>query len=189
MTLVTAWMPWRHNVDLLVPVRAVGTSTHLNWIQCGFKNFVKVQEVKIPICKIIHDITSGKWQLTFWAIQIFREIIFCLVFYSIPYLNFQSLPPLFTIMAYLLCKFLKWHHIEAVFHDTNSLTLWLPHPVHPSQTKHATAIHYCCMASRVLRLPVIFWAKFRKYIFFRKWLHRKTIGTIRKCSIVFQSCQ
>jgi hypothetical protein len=33
MTLVTAWMLWRRNVDLLVPA---GTSTHLNWIQCGF---------------------------------------------------------------------------------------------------------------------------------------------------------
>jgi hypothetical protein len=32
MTLVTVWMPWC-NVDLLVPA---GTSTHLNWIQCGF---------------------------------------------------------------------------------------------------------------------------------------------------------
>jgi hypothetical protein len=34
MTLVTARMPWRRNVDLLVPA---GTSTHLNWIKCGFK--------------------------------------------------------------------------------------------------------------------------------------------------------
>jgi hypothetical protein len=34
MTLVTAWMPWRHDVDLLVPA---GTSTRLDWIQCGFK--------------------------------------------------------------------------------------------------------------------------------------------------------
>jgi hypothetical protein len=34
MTLVTAWMPWRRNMDLLVPA---GTSIHLNWIQCGFK--------------------------------------------------------------------------------------------------------------------------------------------------------
>jgi hypothetical protein len=28
-----AWMPWRHNMDLLVPA---GTSTRLDWIQCGF---------------------------------------------------------------------------------------------------------------------------------------------------------
>jgi hypothetical protein len=34
MTLVTAWMPWQRNVDLLVPA---GTSTRLDWIQCGFK--------------------------------------------------------------------------------------------------------------------------------------------------------
>jgi hypothetical protein len=34
MTLVTAWMPWRRNVNLLV---LAGTSTHLNWIECGFK--------------------------------------------------------------------------------------------------------------------------------------------------------
>jgi hypothetical protein len=34
MTLVTAWMPWRRDVDLLVPA---GTSTRLDWIQCGFK--------------------------------------------------------------------------------------------------------------------------------------------------------
>jgi hypothetical protein len=34
MTLVTARMPWRHNVDLLVPA---GSSTWLDWIQCGFK--------------------------------------------------------------------------------------------------------------------------------------------------------
>jgi hypothetical protein len=29
MTLFMAWMPWRHNMDLLVPA---GTSTRLNWI-------------------------------------------------------------------------------------------------------------------------------------------------------------
>jgi hypothetical protein len=34
MTLVTAWMPWPRNVDLLLPA---GTSTRLDWIQCGFK--------------------------------------------------------------------------------------------------------------------------------------------------------
>jgi hypothetical protein len=37
MTLVTAWMawmPWQRNMDLLVPA---GTSTRLNWIQCGFE--------------------------------------------------------------------------------------------------------------------------------------------------------
>jgi hypothetical protein len=34
MTLVMAWMPWRRDVDLLVPA---GTSTQLDWIQCGFK--------------------------------------------------------------------------------------------------------------------------------------------------------
>jgi hypothetical protein len=34
MTLVTAWMPWRRDVDLLV---SAGTSTRLDWIQCGFK--------------------------------------------------------------------------------------------------------------------------------------------------------
>jgi hypothetical protein len=33
MTLVTAWMPWQSNVDLLVPAC---TSTGLDWIQCGF---------------------------------------------------------------------------------------------------------------------------------------------------------
>jgi hypothetical protein len=33
MTLVMAWMLWRRNVDLLVPA---GTSTRLDWIQCGF---------------------------------------------------------------------------------------------------------------------------------------------------------
>jgi hypothetical protein len=33
MTLVTAWIPWRRDVDLLVPA---GTSTRLDWIQCGF---------------------------------------------------------------------------------------------------------------------------------------------------------
>jgi hypothetical protein len=34
MTLVTAWMSWRRNVDLLV---LAGTSTRLDWIKCGFK--------------------------------------------------------------------------------------------------------------------------------------------------------
>jgi hypothetical protein len=40
MTLVTAWMPWRRNMDLLVPA---GTSTRLDWnlIQCGFKSRLK----------------------------------------------------------------------------------------------------------------------------------------------------
>jgi hypothetical protein len=33
MTLVTAWIPRRRNMDLLVPV---GTSRRLDWIQCGF---------------------------------------------------------------------------------------------------------------------------------------------------------
>jgi hypothetical protein len=33
MNLVTAWMLWWRNVDLLVPA---GTNTLLNWIQCGF---------------------------------------------------------------------------------------------------------------------------------------------------------
>jgi hypothetical protein len=27
----------------------------------------------------IHDITSGKWQNTFWAIQIYMEFTFCLI--------------------------------------------------------------------------------------------------------------
>jgi hypothetical protein len=35
MTLFTACMPRRRNMDLLVPM---GTSTRLNWIQCGFKH-------------------------------------------------------------------------------------------------------------------------------------------------------
>jgi hypothetical protein len=35
ITLVTTWIPWRRNVDLLV---LAGTSTHLNWIHCGFKH-------------------------------------------------------------------------------------------------------------------------------------------------------
>jgi hypothetical protein len=33
MTLVMAWMLWRRDMDLLVPA---GTSTRLDWIQCGF---------------------------------------------------------------------------------------------------------------------------------------------------------
>jgi hypothetical protein len=33
-------------------------------------------------CKFIHDITSGEWQNTFWAIHIFMELIFYLIFYS-----------------------------------------------------------------------------------------------------------
>jgi hypothetical protein len=48
MTLVTAWMPWRRNVGLLVPA---GTSTRLDWIQCGFKtSFTKVHyQVWVPV--------------------------------------------------------------------------------------------------------------------------------------------
>jgi hypothetical protein len=38
-TLVTAWMPWQPNVNLLVPA---GTSTHLNWIQCGFSILLNI---------------------------------------------------------------------------------------------------------------------------------------------------
>jgi hypothetical protein len=34
MTLVTSWMLWWRDMDLLVPA---GTSTRLDWIQCGFK--------------------------------------------------------------------------------------------------------------------------------------------------------
>jgi transposase len=41
MTLFAAWMPWRRNVDLLVPA---GTSTRLNWIQCGF-NHLKTEGI------------------------------------------------------------------------------------------------------------------------------------------------
>jgi hypothetical protein len=37
MTLVTAWMLWRRNVDLLV---SAGTSTRLDWIQCGFNRAI-----------------------------------------------------------------------------------------------------------------------------------------------------
>jgi hypothetical protein len=39
MTQITAWMPWWCNMNLLVPA---GTSTQLNWIQCGF-NTVQIQ--------------------------------------------------------------------------------------------------------------------------------------------------
>jgi hypothetical protein len=32
----TPWMPWRRDVDLLV---TAGTSTRLDWMQCGFKDW------------------------------------------------------------------------------------------------------------------------------------------------------
>jgi hypothetical protein len=35
-----------------------------------------------PICEFIHDITSGEWQDTFWAIQIIIELIFYFIFHS-----------------------------------------------------------------------------------------------------------
>jgi hypothetical protein len=44
MTLVPAWMPWRRNMDLLVPA---GTSTRLDWIQCGFKNTLETEKYRV----------------------------------------------------------------------------------------------------------------------------------------------
>jgi hypothetical protein len=60
------------------------------WVKVMGLNSEQLKMSRSPICKFIHDITSGEWQNTFWAIQIFMELIFYLICYS----NFQSHLPL-----------------------------------------------------------------------------------------------
>jgi hypothetical protein len=64
MTLVTAWMTWRRNVDLLVPA---GTSPHLDWIQCGFKVQKTLQGDNLPFKKnyfgTFSDPQFEKWRI------------------------------------------------------------------------------------------------------------------------------
>jgi hypothetical protein len=43
-----------------------------------------------PICKFIHDITSGEWQNTFWAIQIFIELRFSIWYFIIIQIEFPD---------------------------------------------------------------------------------------------------
>jgi hypothetical protein len=46
------------------------------WVKVMGLNSKPLKISRNPICKFIHDITSGEWQNTFWAIQIFIELIF-----------------------------------------------------------------------------------------------------------------
>jgi hypothetical protein len=56
------WMPWRRNVDLLVPA---GTSTRLDWIQCGFKG--------LTCC---HTFGNGSWN---WALCMKQQYLSILI--------------------------------------------------------------------------------------------------------------
>jgi hypothetical protein len=51
-TLVMAWMPWRHNVDLLV---TAGTSTQLDWIQSQQLNALHSTTHQLAIANQIQE--------------------------------------------------------------------------------------------------------------------------------------
>jgi hypothetical protein len=70
MTLCTAWMPWWRNLDLLV---LAGTSTRLNWTQCGVRLHCVIMAMVSPL-QVVNQPYIGEYigntELMYWCMCI-----------------------------------------------------------------------------------------------------------------------